>query len=334
MQAVEFVGGSQSRLVTKPVPEPVKGHAVVKVSYNSICGSDLWLYRGMWHGNTYPVVPGHEWSGVVSATAAGDESWLGARVVGELATGCGACTACRACATVMCADVEEIGFTCDGAMAEFVQVPIVNLHRVPDSVTDLAACQVEPLAVALHAIDRLRVGPGDRVAVFGCGAIGLLLLQSALAVGAQVVLATDPVKHRRHMAEQLGAQVSVDPTVDDLSTFEGSVDVVLEASGDPTSVQAALRVAAVLGRVGLVGYQVGKEAPIATAQWPLKMLTVAGVMGPANYYRPAIDLMARGVLDVTPMLTHVEPLSAHEEAINRAVRRDEGVIRVVFAPQE
>jgi threonine dehydrogenase-like Zn-dependent dehydrogenase len=331
MRAIEFLGESRSRLVHKPVPEPTSGHVVVQVRYNAACGSDLWLFRGQWHGGRYPVVPGHEWSGVVCATTPDDAAWRGRRVVGELATGCGMCRPCRAGMPVMCPDVDEIGFTSDGALAEYVRVPVRNLHAVPDAVDDLAACQTEPLAVAVHAVRRLNVGPGDRVAVLGCGAIGLLLLQAALAVGAEVVLAAEPVPLRRSVAGAVGAATVLDPTAGGFDGLDGIADVVLEASGEPSSVAAAMRLAAPLGRIGLIGYQVGRHTTLPTAEWPLKMLVVAGVMGPSRYFEHALSLLAGGRIDTSCLLTHVEPLEAHNKALPRAIERSE-VVRVVFAP--
>ncbi|MFC9825375.1 zinc-binding dehydrogenase [Streptomyces erythrochromogenes] len=331
MRAVEFLGASRSRLVSRPVPEPTPGYVVVRVLYNATCGSDLWLFRGQWHGGSYPVVPGHEWSGVVSATTPENTGWLGRRVVGELATGCGMCRPCRAGMPVLCPDVDEIGFTSDGALAEYVRVPLRNLHTIPDAVDDLAACQTEPLAVAVHAVRRLHVAPGDRVAVLGCGAIGLLLLQAAHAVGAEVILAAEPVPLRRSVASALGATAAVDPTTAGFETLHSIADVVFEASGEPSSIAAAMRLAAPLGRIGLIGYQVGQYATVPTAQWPLKMLTVTGVMGPSRYYQHALSLLASDRIDTARLLTNVEPLEAHEKALPRAIERSE-VVRIVFAP--
>ena len=109
-------------------------------------------------------------------------------------------------------------------------------------------------------------------------------------------------------------------------------DVVLEASGEPTSVAAAVHLAAPLGRIGLVGYQVGAHAKLPTAQWPLRMLTVTGVMGPSRYYPHALSLLARGRIDTASILTHVEPLEAHQRALRCAMSRTD-VVRVVFAPR-
>lgn len=329
MRAVEFLGNSRSRLINKPVPSPAPGKVVVRVAHNSVCGSDLWLFRGQWHGHTYPIVPGHEWSGVVADACSGDEAWVGTAVVGDLLTGCGTCRSCRANAPVMCPDLEEIGFTVDGAMAEYVRVPVRNLYAIPNGVELVAACQVEPLAVALHAVRRVNAGPGDRVAVLGCGGIGLLLIQAARAAGAEVILAVDPLGYRRELAARLGA-VSVDEPGG--SAQHNAADVVFEASGDPQSVRAAIELAAPAGRIALVGYQVGAEAPLQTAQWPLKLLTVVGVMGPGQRFSAALDVLSRGLVDVKPLLTDMHPLADHDAALGRAVRRDNHVIRVVFSP--
>jgi threonine dehydrogenase-like Zn-dependent dehydrogenase len=183
MRALQFLGSSMAEVVeleTKPLPA---GWARVKVHYNSVCGSDLWLYQGNWHGNRYPIVPGHEWSGVVTEVNGGDTTWVGRRVIGDLIHACSVCGPCRDGLSVMCTSLTEVGFTINGGCAEFVDLAVNNLYLVPNELSLAEACQVEPLAVALHAVNRAALRPAERVAVLGCGGIGLLILQAAQCAG-------------------------------------------------------------------------------------------------------------------------------------------------------
>lgn len=331
MRALHFLGGRKAQLIEAERPVPPPGWALVKVHYSSLCGSDLWLYKGQWHGNTYPVVPGHEWSGEVVEVPDGDQSWVGRRVVGDLIVECHTCGPCRDGLPVMCENLTEIGFTVDGGCAEYVTVPVANLYPVPDDLDLSIACQTEPLSVAVHAVDRLGVRPTERVAVFGAGGIGLLLSQVAQAAGAKVLVATDPVPERREVALELGAEAVFAPDeVPDRTSYADRFDVVLEASGDPSSVARAMEMVRPGGRIGLIGYQVGATHPIATADLPLSYASLVGVMGPGGKYRQAVDLLASGAVNVRPILTDVVGLEDYRPALDRAVNRTDGTLRVVF----
>jgi 2-desacetyl-2-hydroxyethyl bacteriochlorophyllide A dehydrogenase len=331
MRALQFLGGSKAQLITAERPAPRPGWAVVKVHYASLCGSDLWLYKGQWHGNTYPIVPGHEWSGEVVEVNGADESWVGRRVIGDLIVECHVCGPCRDGLPVMCENMIEIGFMVDGGCAEYVAVPVANLYPLPDELDLASACQVEPLSVAVHAVDRVNVRPSERVAVLGAGGIGLMLSQAAQAAGARVLVATDPVPERREVALGLGAEAAYAPEeLPDPKGYDDKFDVVLEASGDPSSVARAIELVRPGGRIGLIGYQVGATHPIATADLPLSYASLIGVMGPGGKYRQAVNLLARGAINVKPILTDVVGLEEFAPALDRAVHRTGGTLRVVF----
>lgn len=331
MRALQFLGGNKAQIIENPPPVPPPGWALVKVHYCCLCGSDLWLYRGKWHGNRYPIVPGHEWAGVVESAPEGAESWVGKPVIGDLISECHTCGPCRDGLPVMCENLVEIGFTVDGGCAGYVAVPVANLYPLPDNMDLAVASQAEPLAVALHAVDRIGLRPAERVAVLGLGGIGQLLLQSARVAGGVVTLAADPVPERRQIAADAGAATVVHPAdLPELNTYAEKVDVVLEASGDPQSVVRALELVRPGGRVCLVGYQVGAEHPLETAKLPLSYASLVGVMGPGGKFRQAVDLLASGAIDARPLLTDIVPLDDFSTAIDRAIERTDGTVRVVF----
>ncbi|MDG4773870.1 alcohol dehydrogenase catalytic domain-containing protein [Solwaraspora sp. WMMD792] len=335
MRALQFHGGHKAQIVDLPRPTAPPGWAVVKVHYCCLCGSDLWLFRGKWHGNRYPIVPGHEWAGVVDSAPEGHESWVGRAVTGDLIVGCQVCGPCRDGLPVMCENLVEIGFTVDGGCAGYVAAPLANLYPLPEGMDLAAASQAEPLAVALHAVDRIGLRPAERVAVLGAGGIGQLLIQAARAAGATVTLVADLVAERRKVAEESGAVISVHPSeLPELTSYADKVDVVFEASGDPESVVRALDLVRPGGRVCLVGYQVGAEHPLETARLPLAYASMVGVMGPGGKYREAVDLIADGAIDTRRILTDIVQLDEYSPAIDRAINRTGNTIRVVFDLRE
>ncbi|MBB5158805.1 zinc-dependent alcohol dehydrogenase [Saccharopolyspora phatthalungensis] len=336
MKAIVFEAPEHARLTTKDIPCPGAGEALIRVAYNSLCGSDLSFYRGVWHGFTYPVVPGHEWSGtVVDVADSGHADLIGARVVGDLTVPCGACPPCARSSPSLCANLQELGFTRDGGCAEYLTIPAGNLHRLPDSVSLRAGCQVEPLAVALHAAATINICPGDRVAVLGAGGIGLLLGEVARYLGATVTLASDPVPERRAVAKEMGAIAVADGSAGSLAALvrkrpELEPDVVLEASGYPVAVQEAMEIARPTGRVGLVGYRIEETSPMTPCHAVLKGLTLRGLMGPGGRFAEAIDVIALGAVRVEPLLSHEFGLDDFDSALDVALRRADANTRSVF----
>ena len=211
MRALIIDGPRSARVGEVEVPRPAAGQVVVDVHRVGICGTDVELFTGelayFEQGKSrFPLRPGHEWCGVVSAVGAGvDEAWLGARVTGDTMLGCGHCRRCRAGNGHVCADRHEIGITAwPGALADQVLVPASSLHRLPASVDDRAGALVEPGGNAQRAVAAAQAGPGRRILVCGPGTIGLLAVAFATAAGADVdVLAADP--NRRELAATFGA---------------------------------------------------------------------------------------------------------------------------------
>ncbi|MER6989062.1 alcohol dehydrogenase catalytic domain-containing protein [Saccharopolyspora hirsuta] len=336
MKAVVFEAPEHAHLVDKEIPRPGPDEALVRVAYNSLCGSDLSFYRGVWHGSTYPVVPGHEWSGtVVDVGDSGHSHLVGSRVVGDLTVPCGSCPTCQRNSPSLCANLQELGFTRDGGCAEYLTIPAGNLHALPDSVSLRAACQVEPLAVALHAAATIGIEPGDRVAVLGAGGIGLLLGEVARYLGATVTLAADPVPERRAVAGEMGATAVADGSPGSVTALvrerpELEPDVVLEASGYPVAVQEAMEVVRPAGRVGLVGYRLEEAAPMAPYHAVLKGLTLRGLMGPGGLFPEAIEAIESGQVNVEPLLSHEFGLADFDSALDVALRRVDANTRSVF----
>lgn len=318
------------------VPEPGIGQVLVKVAYNSICGSDLSLYKGVWRGFHYPVIPGHEWSGeVVTLGPEVSADWLGLRVTGDLTCACGACEACLRNEAVLCDNVKELGFTLPGACAEYMVIPAANLYELPSELPLRLASQVEPFAVALHALEEIGVQPGEKVGVLGAGGIGQVLLNAAMWLGAEITFVSEPVAERRQVAADYGAPAVSAGGAGELTSLLGSrpelvPDVILEASGYPAAVQEAMEIVRPGGRICLVGYRTEESGQMSPALITSKGLKVHGSLGPARKFGEAISLLRSGSVNVEPLLTHEFSLRDADKALQIALDRSNGNIRSVF----
>src|SRR3954452_13541804 len=208
MRAIEFHGGERLELVERPDPEPGPGDLLIAPAAVGICGTDVEIFDGSMAYfrdglSAYPVVPGHEWAGVVVDAGRDVRGFsAGDRVVGEVAIGCGHCVRCRAGRPHVCATRTETGIARrDGAMATRLVFPAAHAH--PVDLPARAAALVEPTSVALNAARRGEVA-GRTVAVVGAGPIGLLVGQCARAEGAAAVLVADTRPDRLALAAQLG----------------------------------------------------------------------------------------------------------------------------------
>ena len=335
MQALVFESPEKAYVDERDVPQPRAGEALIKVAYNSLCGSDLSFYRGTWHGFTYPVVPGHEWSGeVVGVGPAVDPALVGHSVTGDLTCSCGSCAACDRGDPVLCDKLQELGFTRDGACADYMTIPASNLFSLPAELSLRTACQVEPFAVALHAVSAIELRPGEKVAVLGAGGIGRMLFNAARHRGATLTAVAEPVEERRLAVADFGV-ATVGGAAGELSKLVEAhedlrPDVVFEASGYPQAVQEAMEVVRPGGRICLVGYRVEETQPMSPHVATVKALTLRGVLGPGGRFGEAIDVLATGAVEVDPLLTHEFALTEYERALELALTRTEGNIRSLF----
>ncbi len=232
-RAVVIDAPGRLRLDFDREPEPAPDEVLVRVDWAGICGSDVDLLEGLRPRDyvRYPIVPGHEWAGVVvSSGADADRALLGRAVVAEGIRPCWACAPCRHGNAPLCErGYDETGFTRDGAWAEHLVVPAALVHALPDGADLRAAAGIEPAACAAAAVDRAGVEAGEaRVAVIGGGTIGLLATQLLRAAAPSELVVVEPVIARRELAERCGATRVVTEVT---AALEASFDVVIEAAG-------------------------------------------------------------------------------------------------------
>jgi 2-desacetyl-2-hydroxyethyl bacteriochlorophyllide A dehydrogenase len=304
---------------TEEVPAPVPGprQVVVDIRRAGICGTDAELYTGelayFAQGKSrFPVRPGHEWCGVVSAVGAEvDASWHGARVTGDTMLGCGHCRRCQAGNGHVCADRREIGIMgWPGALAEKLLVPAGSLLRLPDSVDDCAGALVEPGGNALRAVTAANAGPGIRVLIWGPGTIGLLAAGFASAAGAEVhVLGID--SRRRKLAEKFGASgywTASDPP-------SGTYHAVIDCTDDESVPAAALNFVEPAGRIVYIGVS-GKPSLLDSRDLVLNDITAVGILGASAGLAGAIEHYADGRVNPRDLVHTVAGLDRAAEALD------------------
>jgi threonine dehydrogenase-like Zn-dependent dehydrogenase len=318
-------------VVTGDPPEPGLGEVVVEVAAAGVCGSDRELVEGTRPAPfvRYPIVPGHEWSGVVAATGAGVDAGLAGRpVVGEGFRNCQICDRCRAGETTLCtAGYDETGFTRPGAFADALVLPARLLHVLPEDADLRAAALLEPAAVAAAAARSARVEPGDRVAVVGAGTLGALCLQLLRLRSPAELAAIDPRAGRAAAAAACGAtRTSTEPPA------AGSYDVVVESAGAAHSAATAVALARRGGRVVLTGIP-GSGAGIAPEAIVGGALTITSVFGaPPAAWTHAVRLFAAGLLDPGVLVTHEFGLDEFGRALELLHGGHDDVGKVLIRP--
>ncbi|WAL68894.1 alcohol dehydrogenase catalytic domain-containing protein [Amycolatopsis cynarae] len=304
------------RIVPVPEREPGHGEAVVRVAWSGICGSDRELFQGTRTPGyfRYPVVPGHEWSGTVTALGPGtDPALLGRPVVGEGFRNCGHCAPCRRADTTLCtAAYDETGFTRPGAWADELLLPARLLHPLPEGADLRAAALAEPAACMAAAALKAAVVPGERVAVAGGGTLGMLAAQLVAASGPGELVVIDPRPEREELALRCGATAWHAP-----GEADGGFDVVIEAAGAPGAAAQAVRLARRGGRIVLTGLAGTETHPLIPSELVAAAVTVHTVFGaPSWAWSHAVRAFARGLLDPAPLVTHEFPLEAAGEALD------------------
>jgi L-iditol 2-dehydrogenase len=323
-------------------PEPRADEVILKVHAVGICGSDVHGFTGSTGRRKPGIIMGHEFSGTVLELGPGPNDsdvnhWkIGDRVVVNPLIACLECRACKSGNTHGCANRRGIGWSVNGAYAERVAVPIRNLRRLPESVSDLEGSLIEPLAVALRAANLTPFELGATVAIVGAGPIGLLALLALKLKGAGTVIVSDLSEHRLGLARRLGADLLVnakdDPVqfVRDATNGEGA-DAVLEAVGVTPSVRQAIGMA----RTGGTITWIGNSAP--TVEVPMqeivtRELRVQGSYGFDLEFDRAIELLAARRLNVMPLIERIAPLEEGEVLITALARNELEAVKVVLQP--
>src|ERR671924_1266830 len=344
MRAVTFQAPGEVQVDEVADPELLAADdAIVRVQASGICGSDLHIYHGRVQIEPGFVI-GHEFVGEVMA--AGDDVTrvaVGDRVLGTYGTACGECFYCKREEFHKCDEARVYGHgktlgALQGAQAELVLVPHANLtlRRVPEGMSDDAALFAgDVMGTGWHAVDQAGIRPGDSAAVLGLGPVGLCAVQAAKAAGAAKVLAIDSVEQRLRIAEEFGAE-PVHLTEDDpraavkRATDGRGVDCAIDAVGHPDALDLACRVTRKAGTVAAIGVYAERIQLHMGGVW-IKALTLkTGHANVIGHVDRVLAMMAAGVLDPTPLVTHHMQLADASEAYAVYDRRE--ALKIVMTP--
>lgn len=332
------------RLGEVPDAEPGLGQVLLDVTAVGVCGSDLHTYV---YGNVggiapdQPLILGHEAAGVV--VAAGPDAGLmpGQRVAIDPATPCGVCERCQAGEPHLCLKLEFLGlYPYHGALRERMVYPAHLCVPVPDVISDIGAAMLEPLGVAIHAIQLADIQLGDDVAVLGCGAIGLLLIRLARLSGARRIFASDNHPWRREAAAAYGADAILDASHEDIvvevlrRTNKRGVDVAIEAAWAADTMSQCVEIARYGGRVIVVGIPVEDSFMVPAGAARRKELLIRPSRRMKHTYPAAIALAAGGQVDLDRLASHQFSLEQTRDAFEMAAAYADGVVRAVVLPNK
>jgi alcohol dehydrogenase len=349
MKALVFRGPNQIALENVPMPHAGPGEAVIRVTLTTICGTDLHILKG-----EYPVQPGlilgHEPVGVIHEIGPGVTGYqLGDRVLVGAITPCGQCNYCLSAAWSQCGGLLggwKFGNTMNGAQAEYLLVPNAqaNLAKIPDDLRDEQVVLLADIAsTGFSAAESADLQIGDTVAVFAQGPIGLCATAGAKLKGAGFIIAVESDPVRVEMAHFMGADVVLDPRdgglVAEILRLTGGrgVDVAIEALGIQQTFESALRVLRPGGTLSSLGVYSGKlSVPMDAVGAGLGDYKIVTTLCPGGKerMRRLMELVRRGRVDLTPLITHTLPLDQIVEAYQLFGERRDGVIKVAIRPTQ
>jgi L-iditol 2-dehydrogenase len=324
-------------LADRPRPAPGPREALVRIAATAICHTDLEIYTGRHPGVRYPVVMGHEATGVVEAVGAGVTGVrVGQRVLVNPIIACGGCDSCTRGLGHLCRRAGLLGRELDGSLAEHVALPEECLHPLPDGLAADTATLIETLATVHHGQQRAGVAARDAVVVFGQGASGLLHTQLAKVGGASPVIGVTRSAWKRDLARRMGADHALDGSRPDLVpevlrlTGDQGADLVIDTSGDPGVLGAAAEMLRPGGRI--LVYAISHRPLGAFSAFPLyfKELTIYGsrALTPGDI-EPSIRLVASGAIALDGFITRRYPLARVAAAFADYEREPERVLRMV-----
>ncbi len=318
MKAVRLHAVGDLRMHEEPVPFPADGETLVRVAAVGICGSDLHWYRQGGIGDARlagPLILGHEFAGTTDA---------GRRVAVDPSISCGECEFCRGGNPNLCKKIKFAGHgRQDGALREYLAWPGRACFPIREPLSFADGVMLEPLGVALHAVDLAHLRHEMRVAVLGCGPIGLLVLQLVRLFGVKHIFASEVLPHRLDAARSLGADECrrVEEQAVSLDGIEPP-DVVFECAGTNAAVETAVDILKPGGRILLAGIPDDDRISFRASVARRKGITLLHVRRMKHTYPRAIQLVENKLIDLRSLITHRFPLERTEEAFKTAEKRE------------
>ena len=339
MKAAAFFGKHDLRIMDFPVPVPREGQVQIKVHSCGICGTDIHIFEGDEGAAKSPAgtVLGHEFAGEVTAVGPGVTAFrTGDRVCVDPNEMCGECGFCRSGIGHYCERMKGYGTTVNGGFAEYCVVPTSQVYKIPDTMTFEQAAMAEPVACCVHGIDMCEIRPGDIVAVFGAGMIGLIMLQLARISGASTLISIEPIAQKKKKKKKLGADLTIDPYHEDLHEVLRAhgitrVNTVIECVGRIGTIQQSIEIAGPKAVVMMFGLtKPGDEIVVKPFDlFKREIVLKASYINPYTQQR-ALTLIGGGKVDVTSMIYQTIPLGQLPVLLADVDRRGLGKYIVVL----
>lgn len=328
MKAAVFYGTGDIRIEEVEKPKIKPGFVLVEVKACGICGTDVHIYSGGMGPSsvTPPVILGHEFSGRVVEVGDGViDIAVGDNVAIDPNISCGRCHYCREGMEHLCENLRNIGVMIDGGFAQYCLVPQNQAYKMPKDMPYEIGAMAEPVACCLHGTDLAQIKPGDTVAVLGGGAIGLIHAQLAKLSGASAIIISEPSAGRRELAKKLGFDMLVNPLSDDIKVFVKDAtgygaDVVIEAAGLAATARQAFDIVKRGGTILQFGV-VDERAEIPLKPFDIyqnEIRWIGSFINPHTHAR-ALELLAKGQIEMLPLITDRYSLDNMEEGLKKDV---------------
>jgi len=327
------------------VPDPIMTDqdVLIQVKACGICGSDVHGMDGSSGRRQPPIIMGHEAAGVIADVGAQVSGWAsGDRVTFDSTIYCGHCHFCNKGQINLCDNRRVLGVSCDdyrqnGAFADTVVVPPHILYRLPEAVSFEQGAMVEAVSIAVHAVRRTPLVLNDTAVVVGTGMIGLLVVQALRAAGCGTIIAVDVDQSRLDLAVELGADKALHAektavAQEVLSLTEGrGADCAVEVLGQTATLQMAVAVLRKGGHLTLVG-NLASEVTMPLQALVTREISVNGSCASCGEYPACLDMIARGSINVDPLISATAPLSEGASWFNRLYQREAGLLKVLLTP--
>jgi 2-desacetyl-2-hydroxyethyl bacteriochlorophyllide A dehydrogenase len=326
MKAALLFAPQKIEINDTPDPQMDRSQVLIEPKRVGICGSDVSLFSGHRTPSAYPLLLGHESVGHIRAVGDNVTQFsIGQRVIVEPNYPCGVCSYCRSGRGNICPNKKSLGVTIPGCFAKQFVAPAEFVWPVPDVISDEDAVTIEPLAVSLHALWQSGAQIGDTIAVLGCGATGLLLIQAAVTQGVRV-FAHDKLESKLDLARQLGAQVDQGPDVSLLWQGE-AVSTVFDCAGVSSTVELALSAVPRGGQVILLGLSSSK-ASFTPLKFVREEIRVSGsiIYNHPTDFTKTIALVEKKILSPKKIVSHTFPVNDISHALQLASTGEVGKV--------
>lgn len=336
MKAAVYYGKHDLRVEDFPLRELEENEVLVQVKYCGVCGTDVHIFNG--DGGSFevhpPLIPGHEYSGVVAKVGSAVKTVkVGDRVSGDPNDMCGECYYCKNGMQHFCTNNIGIGTTDNGAFAEYVITHEKQLYKFSENLSFMEAAMAEPISCCLNGIDLCHIKMGSTVLVIGGGPIGMIMMQLAKRAGAAKLIMSEPVEEKRELAMKLGATKTIDPIHEDvaevLKDYCQNVDVVIECVGNIHTQEQAVKLAGKKATVMFFGLAAPEDSfPLKPDDVFKKELTItSSFINPYTYER-AMQVLESKALDLESLITNVVSLDEIVDVFTKPEYRRTGKVMI------